>query len=44
VLPETGAPADLVRLGVLALASILVGSGLLLGRRRHMKPALQVTG
>jgi hypothetical protein len=44
VLPETGAPADLLRLGALALASILAGSGLLLGRRRHMKPALQVTG
>jgi LPXTG-motif cell wall-anchored protein len=37
-LPNTGAPADLVWLGVAAIASILAGAGVLLGRRSHMTP------
>jgi LPXTG-motif cell wall-anchored protein len=43
-LPDTGAPADLVWLAALALMSIVTGSGMLLGRRRTTKPAVQVTG
>jgi LPXTG-motif cell wall-anchored protein len=43
-LPETGAPADLVGLGAVGIVGVVAGSGLLLGRRRHLKPAPQVTG
>ena len=38
-LPNTGAPADLIWLSATALASILAGTALLLGRRLRMTPA-----
>ena len=38
-LPDTGAPADTVWLVSVALASILAGSGVLLGRRLRREPA-----
>jgi hypothetical protein len=39
VLPNTGAPADLVELGVAAVASLVVGSIMLLGRSRRIREA-----